>query len=147
VTKKKHAQEYSDEEFQAVVQLIQGDEQLRADIEAITGQSLEGKSPRELFDLFRAINTATEIQLTVARYGQARRLVARTRAELEAPARVPETEAERTIANQRALIRQLEQNNEALRARNAALNNSNGIPAIPAPTSTARPLLQGEVAS
>lgn len=80
--RRKSAQEYSAEDFDAVVALIRGDSSLRADIEAITGQQLQGRSPRELFDLFRAIDGATDIQLTVARYGQARRLVRETRVEL-----------------------------------------------------------------
>lgn len=88
--KQKKPQEYSADEFDAVVALIQGDPDLRADIEAITGQSLKGKNPRDLFDLFRAVQGATQVQAVVVQYGQARRALRRTRVELAHPEELPQ---------------------------------------------------------
>lgn len=87
-------QEYSDEEFKAVVALINHDANVRADIEAITGQTLDGKTPRELFDLFRALEEATQVQAVVVRYGQARRALRQTRADLAEPVEMPQTTAQ-----------------------------------------------------
>ena len=81
--KPKLPQSYTAEEFDAVVAQIQGDAQLRADLEAITGQTLEGRTPREVFDAFRAVQGATDVMAVVAGYGQARQAVRRTRIEME----------------------------------------------------------------
>lgn len=81
--KPKLPQSYTAEEFDAVVAQIQGDAQLRADLEAITGQTLEGRTPREVFDTFRAVQGATDVMAVVAGYGQARQAVRRTRIEME----------------------------------------------------------------
>jgi hypothetical protein len=93
--KARKPQEYSAKEFDAVVALIRQDESLREDIEAITGQKLDdGKSPRELFDLFLTLEGATQVQAVVVRYGQARRAVRQTRIELAAPDMLPPSTAE-----------------------------------------------------
>ncbi|MEV0831479.1 MULTISPECIES: hypothetical protein [Streptosporangiaceae] len=76
-------QSYSAEEFDSVVEQIQSNPQLRADLETIIGQSLEGRPPRELFDTFRAVQGATDVMAVVARYGQARQAVRRTSIELQ----------------------------------------------------------------
>lgn len=94
MARQKKAQEYSPEEFDAVVALIRRDEQLRADIEAITGQKLAGKTPRQLFDLFRTLEGAAQVQTVVVRYGQARRAVRQTRIDLAEPAMLPPATAE-----------------------------------------------------
>jgi hypothetical protein len=153
MSKKRSPQQYSPEEFDAVVALIQGDAGLRADIEAITGQKLHGKSPRELFDLFRAIDRAADLQVTVARYGRARQLVRETRAELEGTAA-----AEQALGTAQSLIHDLETRNGALneenrrlRAANSALNAGRGATPLPTTTRVARPAIeaaaQREVAS
>lgn len=88
--RKRSPQGYSADEFDRIVALVTGDAALRADIEAITGQKLDGKAPRELFDLFRSIRGATEVQLAVVRYGQVRRAVRQTRVDIESdPASLP----------------------------------------------------------
>jgi hypothetical protein len=92
--KQKKPQEYTADEFDAVVAHIQGDPELRMDIEAITGQSLAGKSPRELFDVFRAIQGVTEVQAVVFRYGQARRALRQTRVDLAEPINLPPSTAQ-----------------------------------------------------
>lgn len=126
--KRRGAAEYSPEEFDAVVALIQSDAGLRADIEAITGQTLDGKTPRELFEAFRAIDAAADIQISVARYGKARQLVRETRAELAAAAvedlsnnpdihqlaRTRIGQLETTVDEQRALIERLRTTNKGL---------------------------------
>ncbi len=89
MTRARNPQEYSPEEFEAVVALIRNDAGVRADIEAITGQTLDGKSPRELFDLFRTLEGATQVQSVVARYGQAKRALRQTRVDLANPALLP----------------------------------------------------------
>jgi hypothetical protein len=94
MTKPRKAQEYSPEEFDAVVALIRRDEELRADIEAITGQKLDGKTPRQLFDLFRMLEGAAQVQTVVVRYGQARRAVRQTRIDLADPEMLPPATAE-----------------------------------------------------
>lgn len=88
--KARKPQEYSAEEFDAVVALIRRDADLRADIEAITGQSLNGKSSRDLFDLFRTLEGATQVQSVVVRYGQAKRALRQTRADLAQPVELPQ---------------------------------------------------------
>ena len=92
--KQKKPQEYTAEEFDAVLALIQGDPDLRADIETITGQSLKGKSPRDLFNLFRAVQGATQVQAVVVQYGQAKRALRRTRVELAHPEELPQSIAD-----------------------------------------------------
>ncbi len=76
-------QDYTAGEFDAVVAQIQGDPRLRADLEKIAGDPLEGKAPRELFDAFRAMEGATDVMAAVVRYGQGVQAVRRTRVELE----------------------------------------------------------------
>ncbi|MET8985904.1 hypothetical protein ABZW49_10685 [Nonomuraea wenchangensis] len=90
----RNPQDYSPDEFDAVVALIQRDSGVRADIEAITGQTLDGKTPRELFDLFRALEGATQVQSVVVRYGQAKRALRQTRAELAEPIELPPSVAD-----------------------------------------------------
>ena len=122
----------SDEEFQAVVSIIQNDPQVRADIEAITGQPLEGKSPRELFNLFRAIHEAAVVQEAVARYGLARRRLRAVRAELAADRAAELAEgldvnpdvneiARKRIAELEAKLDQLKIENDRLRRSNKAI--------------------------
>lgn len=90
MTKRRTSQGYSPDEFDAAVAMIRNDQGLQQDIEKITGQSLEGKSPRELFELFRAIQAAAEVQATVVNYGRARQAVRRTRIEMDLdPANLP----------------------------------------------------------
>jgi hypothetical protein len=125
VTRKKKAQEYSAREFEAVVALLMNDESIRGDIEAITGQGLAGKTPRELFDLFRAIDEAAAVQTSVARFGQARQALRATRAAVEGV----ET-AENVLDAARARIVELEARNDALKAQNAALNARHGATPI-----------------
>lgn len=76
-------QDYTAGEFDQVVAQIQGNPQLRADLEAIVGYSLEDRSPRELFDAFRAMEGATDVMAAVVRYGQGVQAVRRTRVELQ----------------------------------------------------------------
>ena len=116
---KKTPQQYSPEEFDAVVALIQNDPDLRADIEAITGQSLDGKTPRELFDTFRAINQATELQATVVRYGQARQAVRRTRLQMEFDVAADETK--QLTAN---LVQELQERLDAMKQENTVLKQA-----------------------
>lgn len=131
--KQRKAQDYSAEEFDQTVAILQNDASLRADIEAITGQSLDGKTPRELFDLFRSINQATEIQMAVVGYGRARQMVARVRAEMDAipPAGMPLETAEYVAELQRRMDATKQENVE-LRAANAALNAHRGATPIAA---------------
>lgn len=117
MTKRRNSQNYSPAEFDAVVTMLQNNTGLRKDIEAITGQTLDGKTPRELFDLFRALDGVTEIQAVVIRYGHARQAIRQTRAALEGT----ET-AENVLDAARSRILELEKRNEALKAKNAALN-------------------------
>lgn len=133
MTKKpRKAQDYSAEEFDQTVAILQNDASLRADIEAITGQKLDGKTPRELFDLFRSINQATEIQMAVVGYGRARQMVARVRGEMEAlpPAGMPMETAEYVAELQRRLD-ETKRENVALRAANATLNTQRGATPLP----------------
>lgn len=129
--REKKAQGYSPAEFDAVVDLLTSDESVREDIEAITGQKLAGKSPRELFDAFRAVQGATEIYATVIRHGQARQALRETRAAVEGT-----STAEEVLGAARARIVELEARNDDLKRQNAALNAARG----------ARPLIRGEVA-
>ena len=126
--KPKKAQQYSPEEFDQIVNLLVHDASIRADIEAITGQSLDGRSPRELFNLFRAIGGAAAVQEAVARFGRARRALRRTRIQLaedtvEHIADHPDvTEiARRRIVELEAKLDELRGENRRLRASNQAL--------------------------
>lgn len=140
MTKKRNPQEYSPEEFDAVVAMIRADAELREDIEAIIGQSLEGKTARELFDAFRTIKRATELQLTVAAYGKARQLLRQTRADLAAgalEADVPEVpaagEARLQIERLETKLDELKRENKQLRVSNKALMAGRRLPgAVPA---------------
>ncbi len=120
--KKRHPQDWSPEEFDSVVKMIQGDPDLREDIEAITGQQLAGKSNRQLFDLFRTIDEAASVSATVARYGQARQALRQTRAQLSQPVEIEPSAAahitnlETRLEEQKALIERLKASNEALRS-------------------------------
>ncbi|MFC4006559.1 hypothetical protein ACFOY2_04960 [Nonomuraea purpurea] len=122
----RNPQDYSPEEFDAVVAMIQGDAELRKDIEAITGQAVAGKSPRELFELFRTIQHTTEVQAVVVNYGRARRAVRDTRAQLEADA-----SAEEALTLARKEIERLEASNDALKRKNQALAASQGATPLP----------------
>lgn len=139
--RKKKAQDYSAEEFNAVVALIQADAGLRADIEAITGQKLDGKNPRDLFNLFRAINTAADVQASVVRYGRARQAVRQTRVELEnlPPADMPTS----TAAYVERLQTRLDEAKREVRELKAAAAALHGGKVTP----IARPVVKGEVAS
>lgn len=123
--KRRNPQDYSPEEFDAVVALVQGDPDLREDIEAITGQSLQGKSPRELFDAFRTIQKATELQLTVAAYGKARQLVRQTRADLAAGALEADAPEVPAAGAARVRIRDLETRLDELKREKARLEATN----------------------
>ncbi|MFI6883406.1 hypothetical protein [Streptosporangium canum] len=88
--RRRNPQEYSPEEFDSVVAMIRSDKGLQEDIERITGQSLEGKNARELFDLFRTIQVVTDVQATVVNYGRARQAVRQTRIDMDLdPANLP----------------------------------------------------------
>lgn len=113
-------QEYSDDEFQAVVNMIRNDPEVRADIEAITGQTIDGKTPRELFDLFRALEGATQVQQVVVRYGQARRALRRTRMQVADPVNVPEAVA----AYVEKLQREVDEQKAKRKAAEAALRQA-----------------------
>lgn len=141
--------QYSDEEFQAIVSIIQNDPQVRADIEAITGQSLDGKSPRELFTLFRAIGGAAAVQEAVARFGRARRALRRTRIELaeDAVEHIADHPDVTQIARQRiveleAKLDELRGENRRLRASNQALARARAA----SPAVAAR-VIKGEVSA
>lgn len=117
----RNPQEYSPNEFDAVVAMIRSDAALRADIEAITGQKLDGKTPRELFDLFHTIQRTTEVQAVVVNYGRARQAVRETRAQLEADA-----SAEEALKLARKEIERLEGANDSLKRKNQALSAGQG---------------------
>lgn len=126
MTKKpKRAQQYSAEEFDQVVNLLTNDASLRADIEAITGQTLQGKSPRELFDLFRAVDQAAAVQLAVAKFGKARRLVREVRGELAADevAHLADNPSLDELTRRRLV--ELETKLDELKGRNARLEAAN----------------------
>ncbi|MFG1683560.1 hypothetical protein ACGFNP_25550 [Nonomuraea sp. NPDC049269] len=130
--KQKKPQEYSADEFDAVVALIEGDADVRTDIEAITGQSLKGKSPRELFDLFRALEGAAQAQAVVVRYGQAKRALRQTRSDLASPAELPKPIAD-YVADLQAKVD--EEKRRRLQAE-AALKQATrpGLAAVPSTT-------------
>lgn len=119
--RKRNAQEYSPEEFDDVVAMIQGDASLRADIEVITGQKLDGKTPRDIFNLFLTIQRTTEVQAAVVRYGQARQAVRQTRAMLAEGALDDRDPTDPAIRR----IRELEARNDELKATNERLKNTN----------------------
>lgn len=123
MAKRRDAHQYSAEEFDRVVALINKDPGLRSDIEAITGQSLKGKNPRELFDLFRAVHDATEVQLTVAAYGRARQQVRETRAMLAEAALEERDSADPAVRR----IRDLETKVDELKDANARLRDTNKV--------------------
>jgi hypothetical protein len=130
MTRPKKAQEYSPEEFDTVVALIRGDAGLRDDIEAITGQKLDGKSPRELFDLFLTLQRATEVQATVVRYGQARRAVRQTRVDLADPVMLPPATAE-YVATLQAKVDEERRLRLAAQERVKALQNRPALASVP----------------
>lgn len=86
--RKRRAQEYSSDEFDAVVAFLLSDPKARRDIEAITGKSLRGKQPREIFDLFLTVQKATEVKATFAAYGRASVILNEVRREVEGQAAV-----------------------------------------------------------
>ncbi|MGS2645914.1 hypothetical protein [Streptosporangium sp. G12] len=114
MTKKRPPQDYSAAEFDAVVELIRGDADLQKDIETITGQTLDGKSPRELFDLFRTLQRTTEVQAAVVNYGRARRAVRQAAAEAVEPVEVPDVTA-RYVADMQAKLDAKKRENDDLR--------------------------------
>lgn len=137
--KQKKPQEYTAEEFDAVVAMIRNDVSLRADIEAITGQALTGKTPRELFDLFQTIQKTTAIQAAVVNYGRARQAVRDTRAMLAEGALGeldPADPALRRIRDLEAKVDELKSTNIRLKETNKALMSGKRINVI-----------KGEVAS
>ena len=137
--KQKKPQEYTAEEFDAVVAMIRNDASLRADIEAITGQVLNGKTPRELFDLFQTIQKTTAIQAAVVNYGRARQAVRDTRAMLAEGALAeldPADPALRRIRDLEAKVDELKSTNIRLKETNKALMSGKRINVI-----------KGEVAS
>ena len=102
--RRRNPQEYSPEEFDSVVAMIRGDKGLQEDIERITGQSLEGKNAREMFDLFRTIQVVTDVQATVVNYGRARQAVRQTRIDMDLdPANLPPDTA-RYVADLQAKV-------------------------------------------
>jgi hypothetical protein len=81
--RKKKSQEYSPEEFDAVVATVQNDKSMRDAVERITGQKITGKTPREIFDLVQTLQKTTEVQATVAMFGRAKLALLDTARELE----------------------------------------------------------------
>ncbi len=81
--RKRKVQQYTPEEFDAVVDLLRRDTQARQNIEAITGQRLSGMTPRQIFDLYQAVQKATEVKATIAAYGRASVLLDDARRDLE----------------------------------------------------------------
>lgn len=133
MARRRNPQEYSQEEFAAVVALIRSDRGLQADIEAITGQKLDGKSPRELFDLFRAIETAAHVQTSVVAYGRARQMVRDTRsmlAERELEDRDPSDPAVRRIRDLETKVDELKAVNGRLKETNKALMGGKPVSVI-----------------
>ena|GEM_PF-7077096 len=142
MAKSRLPQQYSPEEFDAAVKLIQSNTDLRADIEAITGQKIADLTPRQIFDWYRAIERATDIQLAVAKYGRARQVVRETRAALEGTAN-----AERGLEVARARIAELERRCAELKAQRDQLKAANVALAGGKVTPLTRPVIRGEVAS
>lgn len=142
MSKKKNPQQYTAEDFDRVVAMLKRDADLRADIEAITGEKLDGKTNRELFDLFRSLTELTDIQIEVARYGRARQLVRQTRNELAAlpPADMP-METAAYVADMQRRLDEAKRENAALRTTNAALSAGRGATPLP----TAGRVMQGKV--
>lgn len=140
--KPRKPQDYTPEEFTTVVAMIRNDAGLRSDIEKITGQSLDGKTNRELFDLFRAIDQAAQVQAAVVRYGKARQAVRETRLALQdlPPADMPPTQAA-YVEKLQQRVDALKAENQRLRATFAALRTGRVTPIPPART------IKGEVAS
>lgn len=124
--KARKPQDYSPEEFDAVVALIRRDADLRADIEAITGQTLGGKTPRELFDLFRTLDGATQVQSVVVRYGQAKRALRQTRADLAEPIELPPSVADYV----QGLQAKVDEEKRKRKAAEAALEQAAGRPSL-----------------
>lgn len=81
--KSRKAQEYSPEEFDAVVATVTGDKSMRDAVERITGQKIADKTPREIFDLVQTLQRTTEVQATVAMFGRAKLALLDTARELE----------------------------------------------------------------
>lgn len=79
----RRSQEYSPKEFEAVVALLQRDRQVRQNIETITGQKLAGKSAREIFDLFVAVQKAAEVKVAIAAYGRSSVVLDEARRDVE----------------------------------------------------------------
>ncbi|MER6575776.1 hypothetical protein [Nonomuraea sp. NPDC001023] len=132
-------QDYSPDEFDSVVAMIRKDASLRADIEAITGQTLNGKTPRELFNLFRTIQQTTAVQAAVVNYGRARQAVRDTRAMLAEGALEDLDAADpalRRIRDLEAKVDELKSTNIRLKETNKALMSGKPINVI-----------KGEVAS
>lgn len=107
----------SDDEFQAIVNLVRRNPQVQADIERITGLSVDpGASPRTIFNNYRALEQATAVIKTVAAHGKAVNEVRTVAMEMDAQANVlSENEA------LRARCRQLEEQSKDLEKRNTAL--------------------------
>ncbi|MDF5756606.1 hypothetical protein [Spongiactinospora sp. TRM90649] len=93
------------EEFDEVVTMIRNDPGLRADIEAVIGRTLDPETTtnRELFNLYRGVQAATNVTNAVARYGRARHQLRRAREELEGTA-----SAEQVVDAARARITEAE---------------------------------------
>jgi len=144
--KNRRPQEYTPGEFDRVVSIIRSDPGLQQQIEAITGQSLEGKTPREIFNLFLALQQATEAMHVVAEYGRARRTVSETRRQLEMD-RLDDMPPDSPAARK---IRELEEKLDRLKGVNAQLKEANraligrapGNPVIPVSR-----VIRGQVAS
>ncbi|TMR91278.1 hypothetical protein [Nonomuraea basaltis] len=130
------------EEFDLVVAMIQQDQELRDDIEAVTGQSLEGKTPREMFNLYRAIGTAVDVQNAVTRYGQARQRLRQTRADLDGTA-----SAEQVVGVARARITEAENRADELKAERDKYRAAYESLTSGNVTQLAKPVLQGQVAA
>lgn len=156
MSKPKKAQAYTPEEFDQIVNLLTTDASIRADIEAITGQSLDGRSPRELFNLFRAISGAATVQEAVARFGRARRQLRQVRAELASDmvehiadhpdvptlARQRIVELETRLDEMKARMRALEQ-----QTRRLAAGAQGAVPQASARAARAARVIRGEVSA
>lgn len=127
--RRRRPQEYTAEEFDAVVSLLLSDERARRDIEAITGEKLAGKTAREVFDLYLTVQKTTEVKATFAAYGRAGVILNEVRREVEGQAAVAdELEA---VKNE---IKELKTVNGSLRRaledERTAHNNAIAAPAM-----------------
>lgn len=127
--RRKAAQEYSPEEFDAVVDLLKNDPKMRRNLEAVTGKSLRGKSNREIFDLYLTVGKAAEVAATFAAFGKARVVLDETRREIEGQEAVSDAldTAHSTIKDLEQTVQELRR---ALKSEQTAHLNAIAAPAM-----------------